>query len=255
MPSPFPGMDPYLERSGLWPGVHHGLIHGMQVALTRAVAPRYVVAVEERVYMAAPEPDPYVGRPDVVVAGPAQPMVAEALPQSATLSRPMVVELPHIEDVHERYLEIRTAGDERVITVIELLSPTNKLPGKGRTLYLDKREDLLASWTGLVEIDLLRSGAPMPMRNVPPVDYRILVSRPWERPRAHLHAFGVREPIPVIPVPLQRGEDEPPLDLGALLATVYDEARYDLRVDYTAPPDPPLAAADAAWAAEVIAGV
>ncbi len=138
------------------------------------------------------------------------------------------------------------------MTVIEVLSPTNKRPGPERQRYERKRREVLDALTNLVEIDLLRGWEPMPMGAIPASHYRILVSRGWERPRAQLYPFNVNEPIPEIPIPLREGEEEPPLALGELLNQVYDQVRYDLRIDYTAEPEPPLDPAVAAWSHELL---
>ncbi len=92
----------------------------------------------------------------------------------------------------------------------------------------------------------------MPLATRPSVesDYRILVSRGASRPRAKLYAFGVRQPIPAIP--LLRRDPEPSLDLNAVLHALYERARFDLRLDYTKPPSPPLEEEDAAWARDII---
>lgn len=138
------------------------------------------------------------------------------------------------------------------MTLLELLSPANKVSTDGWAHYLRKREHVLATRTNLIEVDLLRAGAPMPLagRQVSS-DYRILVSRGWECPRAQLYAFGVRQPLPSLPMPLQPAEPEPVLDLNAVFHALYCRARYDLRLDYAAPAVPPLSAADAAWAASL----
>jgi hypothetical protein len=86
------------------------------------------------------------------------------------------------EDVHERYLEIRTVPEQQVITVIEIVSPSNKLSREGREQYESKRLKVLGSLTHLVEIDLLRAGQPLPMKVPSRNDYRILVSRSQHRP-------------------------------------------------------------------------
>lgn len=253
MPTPFPGMDPYLERSSIWPDVHLGLIRAMQVALTRALAPRYLVTVEERLYLAAFEPDAFLGRPDVavVVGDPisAPPLVAG----SSGVIEPMVVDVPLVDEVRERYLEVRDTGTGQVITVIELLSPSNKLAGDGREQYLRKREAVLGSQTHLVEIDLLRAGEPMPIYHGKAADYRVLVSPAQQRPHAYLYALRVRDPLPAIPIPLRGSDDAQVLDLGELLGRTYDEARYDLRIDYHQRAQPPLAPDVAEWAAARIA--
>lgn len=137
---------------------------------------------------------------------------------------------------------------------MELLSPVNKIFEEGREQYTRKRADVLRTLTNLVEIDLLRTGRPMAVVG-PDVEsnYRILVAPGWRRPHARMHAFSLRQPIPEISIPLQKGEDEPTLALNDLLHSLYNRARFDLRLDYNEPPVPPLAAADAVWAQELIA--
>ena len=153
------------------------------------------------------------------------------------------------DEVRETYLEVRLAGTEEVITVIELLSPTNKLPGEGRRTYEEKPLRLFGTRTHLVEVDLVRTGEPMPFRGASAIgDYRILVSRGDRRPKATLHPFSVRDPVPVFTVPLGPKDAEPELDIGAALRQLYDRARYDLSIDYRAEPVPPLRDdADRAW--------
>lgn len=249
MPSPFPGMDPYLERPALWPDVHLELIHAIRATLVPQVAPRYYVAVEERTYVVALEPRTFVGRPDVSVIDRSRlsAVAPGSVPAAAVLERPVTVELPLLDQIRERYLEIRDMATHEVVTVIEILSPTNKQPGEHRRQYERKRRQVLDSLTSLVEIDLLRAWEPMPMAPIPPSHYRILVSRGWERPKAQLYPFNLNEPIPEIPIPLRPGEPEPTLELGKLLSQVYEQARYDLRIDYTVEPEPPLDPAVSAW--------
>lgn len=254
MSSPFPGMNPYLEQPSLWPDVHLELIRAVRATLAPQVAPRYYVGVEERTYVVAVEPRTYVGRPDVAAIDLSKtPSGAPAgSSPAAVLERPIPVELPLPDRVRQRYLEVRDATTHEVVTAIEVLSPVNKRPGEGREQYERKRRQVLGSLTSLVEIDLLRAWDPMPMNPVPSSHYRILVSRGWERPQAQLYPFNLNEPIPEIPIPLRAEETEPTLNLGPALAKVYDEVRYDLRIDYTAEPEPPLDPALAAWAHELL---
>lgn len=251
MPSPFPGMDPYLEHPDLWPDVHNGLIAAIRDDLSPLLRPRYYVALEERTYLEEPAELVLVGRPDLAVVGR-----AGAKEAGAEVSRRLVeveVELPMAEPVRETYLEVRSVPAGEVVTVIELLSPANKRPGTGRRVYLEKREVVLSTRTSLVEIDLLRSGEPMPTVSAPVVsDYSVLISRPRRRPKADLIAFSVRDPIPAFPVPLRRGEEEPSVDLGKVLHALYDRASYDLRIDYHREPVPPLGPAEAEWAAALL---
>jgi hypothetical protein len=244
---PFPGMNPYLENRDLWPDLHQALANAIRFALAPEVAPRYYVAVEQRTYIAANDPDSFVGRAGVTVLGPPRtipPVNGETIADGG----PVAVLTPPVEEIRERYLEIRQTGTDEVITVIEILSPTNKRPGRGRTEYDTKRMELLSTRTSLVEIDLLRGGEPLAVQPLPASHYRMLVSRGWRRPRADLYPFNLRNLFPEIPIPLRRGEDEPVLALSPLLTAIYQQARYDLRINYqTEPPPPPLSTEDAAW--------
>jgi hypothetical protein len=248
MRSPFPGMDPYLEHPALWPDVHNRLIAAIADVLAPQVAPRYYVRLERRTYLFSPDDAVFIGRPDVSVLREA------ATEYVAPPAEAVWVTVPALDEVAESYLEIRAVDSSKVVTALELLSPANKLHARGREQYLEKRTLVLATWTNLVEIDLLRAGEPMPVRGkAPPGDYRVLISRRWQRPRAQLYCFGLRQRIPEFTVPVMQDEPEPALDLGAVVHAAYDRARYDLELDYSQPPDPPLSEADAAWARERVA--
>ncbi len=210
------------------------------------IAPRYFVAVEERVYVAAAEPRAYIGRPDASVIG--ETTTPYVTTPAVVMARPLTVELPVTDQIRERYLEIRDAGSREVVTVIEMLSPANKEPGAGRRQYLRKRQQVLDTLTSFVEFDLLRGGAPMDYGKIPATHYRILVSHNWKRPHALLYPFNLNEAIPEIPIPLRADDQEPRLALGELLAQVYAQVRYDLRIDYTTEPTPPLDSATTEWA-------
>ena len=192
-----------------------------------------------------------MGKPDVLVIAPrrqAPPIQATA---TAVGIAPKVAQLPMPEEITERYLEVRDVVTGEVITVIELLSPTNKLTRDGRRQYERKRLRVLGSATHFIEIDLLRAGEPFPFRvqdDDAQSDYRILVSRAQDRPQAAVYLFTIRDPIPDLPVPLQPGDAEPSLALNRLLHDVYDRAGYDLTVDYQqSPPPPPIREQDVQW--------
>lgn len=252
MPTPFPGMDPYLERPSMWPGVHNRLIVAIADDLSPRVRPHYYVAVEERVYFSEDEDgrDPFVGIPDAIITGttgnggsPSAPY--EPLPKGVAMTT-VHVGIP--VQAREAYLELRDTGTGSVVTVIELLSPSNKRPGKGRDLYERKRARFLETWTHMVEVDLTRAGEPMRFADNGSVsDYRILIRR-GGTPRATLYTFGVRHAIPAFRLPLKRGDAEPVLDIGKLLHELYDRAGYDLALDYTSQPTPPLSPVDSEWA-------
>ena len=258
MPTPFPGMDPYLERAGMWEEVHTRLIVAMADALGPHVRPKYRVGVEQRTYLALLTPDEYerVGKPDVLVsASRRQEPLAQATATAVSIT-PRIAQLPMPEEITERYLEVRDVVTGEVITIIELLSPTNKLTREGRRQYVRKRLQVLGSATHFIEIDLLRAGEPFPFKVIDDdaqSDYRMIVSRAQDRPQAAVYLFTIRDPIPDIPVPLQPGDAEPSLALNHLLHDVYDRAGYDLTLDYQqSPPPPPMREQDLRWVKQLL---
>jgi hypothetical protein len=256
MPSPFPGMDPYLEGA-LWPDVHASLIVTIRGALVAGLPDGYIAGIDEYLWLAEDDEEDRVrrGKPDAFVSVVAKP-AAPARRGTAAVAEPTArTMLPAPKRVRrKRFIRLVDADDKSVVTVIELLSPSEKLPKKDRTHYLAKRDEYLAAGANLVEIDLLRKGHRVPLGepDPPDADYYFLVSRASDYPTAEVWGFNVQEPIPVFPVPL-KPEDEPvPLDLRACLDVIYDTARYDKRIDYAKPPDPPLRKPDAEWAAELL---
>lgn len=250
--SPFPGMDPYLEHPTLWPGVHNALIAAAQRTLAPQLKPNYLVRLEERTYLAEPEELVFIGKPDVTVVS-ARPGANEG-PANAAPTPTVAVRVPTPDIVRETWLEVRAAASGDVVTVLELLSPTNKRPGSaGRQSYEAKRLTVLGTRTHLVEIDLVRAHPPMTVYGTDRTsDYRILISRGDRRPRAELLLFSVRDAIPAFRLPLRGGDEEPVVDLGDILRQLYEELAYDASIDYRAEPVPPLSAADAQWADEVL---
>ncbi|MEM8805883.1 MAG: DUF4058 family protein [Cyanobacteria bacterium P01_G01_bin.38] len=251
MPSPFPGMNPYLENPELWPEVHSRLIVAIADVLNPQLMPKYRAAIDRRVYDLQGNETLLVGIPDVTVERrsasdtPAQNNIAVMMPPAS----PVKVRVPMPIEVRESYLQIKEVATGEVVTVIELLSPTNKRTGAGRNAYEEKRREVLSSRTHLIEIDLLRSGEPMALAagNLKS-HYRILMSRGDQRPQADLYPFNLPDKIPPFPLPLKTGDMEPVIDLHLLLDQVYDRAGYEVVIDYAQPPVPSLDAADAAWA-------
>jgi hypothetical protein len=258
MPTPFPGMDPYLERPGMWEEVHTRLIVAIADALGPQVRPQYRVGVEQRTYLAVLTPEEYVlvGKPDVLVAIPRRQQERVEAAVTAVGIAPRVAQLPMPEEMAERYLVVRDVVTGEVITVIELLSPTNKLTRDGRRHYTHKRLQVLGSATHFIEIDLLRAGEPFPFRvhdDEPQSDYRIIVSRAQDRPQAVVYLFTIRDPIPDLPVPLQPGDTEPVVALNHLVHDVYDRAGYDLMLDYQQTPPPPhMSPQDVQWIRQLL---
>jgi hypothetical protein len=168
------------------------------------------------------------------------------------IQAPARAQLPvPIDEERQSFIEIRDRETREVVTVVELLSPSNKRSGPDREQYLAKRLRLLRSWVNLVEIDLLRGGPRLPVIDLPPCDYYALVSRYPERPDAGLWPIRLREPLPVIPIPLRGPHPDARLDLQLMLHRLYDAAGYEDYI-YTVEPDPALSAEDAAWARSLL---
>jgi hypothetical protein len=163
------------------------------------------------------------------------------------------VQLPELEEGIDRWLEVRQVATNQVITVIEILSPTNKLDPRAREHYERKRNRVLASHTHLVEMDFIRAGRPFPILHMPTSRYRILISRSHTRPSAQLYPFNLPQPIPEIPIPLFIEDGEIPLAVQNLLHRIYDQGRYRLAIDYqSSPPPPALSEAEQLWMQQVL---
>jgi hypothetical protein len=250
MPSPFPGMDPFIEDQE-WQDFHNRFNIAMSDALTPDVQPRYFVRVERRVYVEhglGDEDQVRWGDVSVLWSG-TDAAVAVAEPAAAGTSLvPVECLLPVPQERRESFLVIREQQSLEIVTIIETLSPTNKSSSSdGREQYLAKRGEILASRTNLVELDLLRGGSRVPAIGTPPGDYFAFVSRGYRRPKTSVYPWTIRQPLPTIPIPLKKGELEVQLDLQRVFATVYERARYDLSINYAAIPRPPLSDADASW--------
>lgn len=255
MPSPFPGMNPYFESPHFWRGFHNSFLTYLRAYLTTLVAPRYFIDYEESLFIDPDDEDALPRRrkfavADVGVSTPGRPRGAVA----ARKGRGAVVgTIPMTEPVRHkrRWLHVLDGRTRAVVTVIELLSPSDKRPGKDRNRYLVKRRKLLKSRTHLVELDLLRGGRRLPVEGLPECDYFCAVSRWAERPRCELYPFRLADPLPELPLPLLPGDDEPVFALKPVLDRTYDEGGYAHQL-YGEPLDPPLAPEQAAWAADLL---
>lgn len=203
MPSPFPGMNPYLEQDDAWHDFHEKFLPAVAERLVPRVRPNSIVKLDEH-------------------------------ESAGGIERPV-------------FVEIRDRQSRELITVIELLSPSNKRPGSDREQYLAKREELLNSRAHLVEIDLLRGGRPMPLDERPECVYSVLVSRMEERPRAGFWPLFLLDRLPVIPIPLRHPDGDVPLDLQETLDRVYDASGYEDYL-YSGSPAPSLTPEEKAWA-------
>jgi hypothetical protein len=251
-------MDPWLEDPELWPNVHNSLIIAIRDDLAPRVRSRYFVDVESRMTVLTGTDQDHLYRPDVKIhtADIRLPQREGGLAVAERVqAEPLHVVVPMPEDeIEETFLTIKEVPSRQHVTTIEVLSPTNKKTKHAREEYLEKRRDLLRSGVSFVEIDLLRSGQPMPPQKAGlSFDYRILIFRPRRGRDVHLYGFSYKMMIPQIPIPLLPEDPEPSLDLNRIVHALYDRACYDVRIDYRQSPRPRLRRADQAWAASIIA--
>jgi hypothetical protein len=209
--------------------------------------------VDRHVYVVEPDEDPVsLGLPDTFVRDDGSGS-SEGGPATALLPAPVQVTLPRIRREGNRFIRIMDEDGQQVVTVIEVLSPSNKRTGEDRDAYLAKRGEYLASGLNLVEIDLLRSGLRMPVDVPPAADYLVLVSRAAEYPAAGVWPIGIRDSLPTVPVPIGRAVAEIALALSAPFQESYDDGHYSRLVKYARPPTPPLREPDATWARDLLA--
>lgn len=254
----FPGMDPYLEKPHIWQGFHNRMAIYLADLLQPLLGSRYIAASEERVFVEGPRdretiPDAWVTRARI------QPRPA---PTSMAILEADAPEVAHVSalEIHETYVEILDRQSEmKVVTVIELLSPTNKYAGPGRDSHLTKQREVRRSDAHLIEIDLLRTGPhvlavpEMYPRSCGPYDYITCVNRAGgQREDFEFYRTRLRQRLPRILVPLADNDPDVVLDLQTVVAFTYDKDRYRERVRYDRPCVPPLPPEDQAWADELI---
>ncbi len=255
MPSPFPGMDPYLEDPAIWPDVHAALIYGMREALVPQVRPKYAVRMEQRVYVShADDPAYRTIVPDLKVIRDKRD-AGQPAPLRTGITAPVAIEQGESVESTETRIEIIDQGNKSVVTVIELLSPANKVMGsEARRSFVEKRRQILATQVHWMEFDLLRAGTrtinPSAVRES---DYLVYLNRAEANGRRGLGwPFDLTEPMPIVGVPLGAPDEDVALDLHAVLQIAYDRAGYDVDLDYTQQPVPPLSATNQEWAEKLL---
>ena len=254
MPSPFPGMDPYLEAH--WRDIHAGLIIYSRDALQGVLPSSLRARVEESVLLETPQGIGYHPLyPDVRVVEYTSKRGLDTGPNGGVaVAEPIIVEAEFGPTI-ETFLEIidRESGN-RVVTTIEFLSPSNKSPGSNREQYLRKRNALCSSNANLVEIDLNRFGThtlAFPLRLLDEdkrTPYMVSVRRPERGGAAEVYPMPLWERLPVIKIPLRPDDADVPLDLQALVDQCYRTGACEGTLDYAIDPDPPLTGADEEWA-------
>ncbi len=270
---PFPGMDPYLEAPDMWPDFHNRLATALSTMLNAQLPAPYYARLQKRSELGIASESGVLRHiiPDVTVLRRPRP---ETLPTSG--GGVAVLDLPRVEattGVHVRvytdplehyFVEIyNSAHGHRLVTIIEIVSPSNKRPGPDRRSYETKQKDVLESNVNLIELDLLRSGRrllPYPnlvaMVDTLAPDYLVLLNRGALRQGNWmdytLYPVLLRETLPCIPVPLAAQDPDVLLDLQVAVNRVYREGPYVRAIDYSVPPNPPLNEADVAWADELL---
>jgi hypothetical protein len=266
MPSPFPGMDPFLESPDWFPDLHSSMITFIKGELQARLPESYYARSDQRVWLDLGyrhvEPDVNVirtsGRKPMRrrrVADEGGVALAEV---SAAVPTVIRVETIAGDPVQQSYLEIhhRQGTNDIIVAVIEILSQSNKTPGdKGQGLYVAKQQETLQSPVHLLEIDLLRAGThatavprDLAVAQVDPFDYHVCVHRYNDHKAFYVYPIKLQDRLPVIAVPLRPGDPDVALDLQAAFDRAYDLGPYDRAVRYDlATVDPPLHPARVKW--------
>lgn len=253
MKSPFPGMDPYLERH--WEDVHTALIGYIRDYLQPQLSEDLIARMEEKVYV-EDESESRLRRPDVRVVEFSTPWQPEAgVHAAAVLDEPMLLE-PLGDPIRERSVLIYDSIGNRIVTAIEVLSPWNKKPGKDLQRYLEKREKYINSEMNLVEIDLVRTGdwtemiGPYLVPERARTTYRVTITQPEMTGPLH-YPVSLFARLPTIKVPLRPQDAPARLNLQELIDKAYVMGRYD-RIDYSKPCAPPFIGPEVEWAGQIL---
>jgi hypothetical protein len=221
MPSPFPGMDPYLEDDALWPVFHHQLVMCLYQILQPGLVDRYRARVNQRHYV-----------------------LEQALFTSVLR-----------EEHHEDYIEIRQRSDGRLVTLLEVVSPPNKVTQAGRAAYLAKRDEGKKAKANLVELDLLLQGQPTleySRDGLPDWDYAVTVTRSTQPERYEIYTTTLQKKLPRFRLPLAADDRDTVLDLHTAFTRCYDQGDFAAKIDYRKEPATPLGDEDRKWLLDVL---
>jgi hypothetical protein len=255
MPTPFPGMDPWLEAPDVWPGLHISLVCGAVSQLQPQLRScGYFANANERrwIHRAACEANPNF----VLVQRPSPRATTTSGAAILSADEPVRVRVWETE-FWEPFLEVYETKSRRLVTTVEFLSPANKGSSKARRLFEQQRRERRRAGVNRVEIDLLRAGGYLLVvpeglaSSLKPWDYFVCLRRP-KQPDYEIYPIRLRNRLPRIHVPLKAGGADAVLDLQALLTSAYDTGPYPDRLDYSAAAEPPLNEEDAAWADELL---
>ena len=261
MPSPFPGMDPYIESQGRFHTFHTSFINCCAELLNEGLGTSYFATVDERVLVDATDGSEPADRtvmhrlgPDVAIATES---IARFRPElsglaSTTLEpRLLPQSVVSVDQPTQKFVEIRGLPNDRLVTTVELLSPSNKKPGPDREAFLVKRVELLHNGVNLVDIDLLVAGLRISLlAPLPSGDYHAMVTRVERHDRCEVYSWTVRDPLPTIAVPLDVGVPDVSLDLGLIFNRTYERFRFARQLHYKSPLVGPWPEIDRAWATD-----
>lgn len=248
MPSPFPGMDPYLEFDARWPDLHQRFITYSSELLQPQLEPKYIARIDERIEM-IPFGRAFI--PDVMVVEPPSELSETKVAYGSLVAdEPQTISVLN-EERRVPFIQVVSVASGEVITLIEFLSPVNKT-GQGRDQYFEKQDGILDTPVNFIEIDLLSRPTTTYARLFDvssPQDWRYMVSvsRPAKRTRVEVYAIPLRERLPRCKVPLLPEDDDAVLDLPTILARCYQAGGYHMLLDYNKPPPVSLSKAEEEW--------
>jgi hypothetical protein len=214
-------MDPYLEEEKLWPLFHHQLATCLYQILLPGLVDRYRARVGQRHYVTE------------------QPLFTSIIR----------------EEHHEELIEIRQRADGRLVTLVDMVSPTNKTTATGRQAYLEKRREGRSQGANLVEIDLVLQGQPMldySRENLPEWDYAVTVTRATQPDRFEIYTATLQKRLPRFRLPLANDDRDTVVDLHTAFARCYDQGGFAAKIDYQRDPPTTVSDDDRRWLAELL---
>lgn len=256
MPSPFPGMDPWLEAPPVFPNLHSRLVHAIEEALNAQLPKGYVAFSKSRVWV----DDELTREPDVTLYGRDDPPANESAAILTLDGLKLISRRRKSDPIEEPYLEILSDQGKRLVTALEVISLSNKRAGKdGRESYQQKQNEYALSGVNLVEIDLLRRGPHVSAislarlrRRLGPFEYHVGVVVAGDPPTDYAAGIRLADRLPAIGIPLDPGVHPVTIELQPMLDRIVDSSRYTEFFRYTDPPDPPLTAEQQAWASGIL---
>ena len=256
MKSPFPGVDPFIEAQGQWPDFHSRFITYLCDAIGDHLPEDYVARIGERTNLIDLHRDEsQISRPDVGIYKSAGTRTSFGVESSVAVLEPITATLPAYDEIVQTFIEIHHLPSERLVTVIELLSPSNKAE-PGLSQYRAKRVGILQSDVHLVELDLLTAGRRMTedVELKGNHDYCAVISDSQTRPKIHIYLWTVCDVIPAISIPLRAPDAPIKTDLLQTYQTAYERGRYGRTLDYTTQLNLPISDEAKEWCFQLAKG-